>query len=130
MAQLKLGSRRLPAMLLLGDTLYLHSDTVAYLHLGGTVVEVNDTVRDILERGDLARTAGLFDLLSRRGELCERANVDRLLERFGGQRLVHGHSPFFGHEPAISHGGRCINIDGGLWDSDAEDRLGFVYWAS
>ena len=122
--------KSLPAMLLLGDTLYLHSDTVAYLHLGGTVVEVNDTVRDILERGDLTRTAGLFDLLSRRGELCERANVDRLLERFGGERLVHGHSPFFGHEPAISHGGRCINIDGGLWDSDAEDRLGFVYWAS
>ncbi len=120
--------KRLPAMRLIDDTLYLHSDTAAYLRLGRSVDEVNATVADTLERGDLARIAELFDLLSRRGELRDGATVDRLLERFGGERLVHGHSPFFGHEPAISHGGRCINVEGGLWDSDESDRLGFVCW--
>jgi Calcineurin-like phosphoesterase len=122
--------RRLPAMLLLGDTLYVHSDTVAYLELGQSVDEVNAAVQDTLVRGDLARIVALFDLLSRRGELRDPACVDRLLKRFGGERLVHGHSPFFGHEPAVSHGGRCINVEGGLWDSDESDRLGFVYWAA
>jgi hypothetical protein len=120
--------RRLPAMLLLGDTLYLHSDTVAYLQLGQSVDEVNAAVQEVLVRGDLVRIVALFDLLSRRGELHDPACVDQLLKRFGGERLVHGHTPFFGHEPVVSHGGRCVNVDGGLWDSDESDRLGFVYW--
>lgn len=119
----------LPAMLLHHQTLYVHSDTVAYLDLGQSIAEVNATVRHILEHGDLARIAWLFDLLSRRGELRDAINVDRLLSQFGGARLVHGHSPFFGHAPLVTHDGRCINIEGGLWDSDESDRLGFVYWA-
>ncbi|GAC1452997.1 MAG: hypothetical protein PVSMB4_13650 [Ktedonobacterales bacterium] len=122
--------KRLPAMLRCGDTLFVHSDTVAYLQLGTSIEQVNAAVRTILERNDLARIADLFDLLSRRGELRDRANVDRLLEHFGGERLVHGHSPFFGHAPVVSHSGRCVNVEGGLWDSDESDRLGFVYWAT
>lgn len=118
----------LPAMLLHDETLYLHSDTLAYLDLGASIEEVNASVRAILHSGDLDRIAALFDLLCRRGELRDPANVDLLLATYGGRRVVHGHSPTFGREPLILHHGRCINIDGGLWESDETEALGFVYW--
>jgi hypothetical protein len=122
--------RDLPAMSLVGETLYLHSDSIAYRQLGNSVEEVNEAVRAIMCSNDLDRIAALFDLLCRRGELRDAANVDLLLETFGGQRLVHGHSPTFAREPTILHQGRCINIDGGLWESDEDEALGFVYWSS
>jgi hypothetical protein len=119
----------LPAMALVDETLYLHSDTLAYRKLGKTVEEVNRAVSAILQSGDLDRIATLFDLLCRRGELREPANVNLLLETFGGKRVVHGHSPTFSREPLLLHQGRCVNIDGGLWESDESEELGFVYWA-
>ncbi len=122
--------RALPAMALVGDTLYLHSDTVAYLQLGKSVEEVNAAVQAIMRGDDLDRIAALFDLLCRRGELRDAANVDLLLETFGGQRVVHGHSPTFAREPTMLHQRRCINIDGGLWESDEDEALGFVFWSS
>lgn len=122
--------RHLPAMARVGQTLYLHSDTVAYCELGASVEEVNRAVRDILHSEDLDRIAALFDLLSRRGELRDVANVDQLLATFGGRQLVHGHSPIFAREPVVLHGGRCVNIEGGLWESDETEALGFVYWVS
>jgi len=120
--------RALPAMVLLDDTLYLHSDTLGYLELGASIEEVNSSVQAILHSGDLDRLAALFDLLCRRGEMRDPANVELLLATYGGSRLVHGHSPTFGREPLIAHQGRCINIDGGLWESDETETLGFVYW--
>jgi hypothetical protein len=122
--------RELPALALVGETLYLHSDTIAYLQLGASIAEVNETVSAIMRSDDLDRIAALFDLLCRRGELRDAANVDLLLKAFGGQRLVHGHSPTFSREPTILHTGRCINIDGGLWESEEDEALGFVYWPS
>ena len=122
--------RALPAMTLVGETLYLHSDSLAYRQLGSSIEEVNETVGAILRSDDLDRIAALFDLLCRRGELRDAANVDLLLETYGGKLLVHGHSPIFAREPAILHQGRCINIDGGLWESDEDEALGFVYWSS
>jgi hypothetical protein len=120
--------RNLPTMACIGETLYLHSDTVAYCELGTSIAEVNATVRAILHSENLDRMAELFDLLCRRGELHDEANLDRMLAIFGGDRLVHGHSPIFACEPKVLYGGRCINIDGGLWDSDEAETLGFVYW--
>jgi hypothetical protein len=118
----------LPAMLLLDDTLYLHSDTLAYLELGTSIEAVNASTHAMLASGDLDGIAALFDLLCRRGELRDPANVDLLLATYGGRRVVHGHSPTFGREPLLLHHGRCVNIDGGLWDSDESEALGFVYW--
>jgi hypothetical protein len=122
--------RNLPALALEGETLYLHSDTIAYCQLGNSIEEVNATVRAIIASNDLDRIAALFDLLCRRGELRDAANLDLLLTTFGGKRLVHGHSPTFAREPTILHSGHCINIDGGLWESEEEERLGFVYWST
>lgn len=120
--------RSLPAMALLDGSLFLHSDTTAYLELGTSIEQVNETVRMILRGGDLDRIATLFDLLCRRGELRDPAHVDLLLNRFGGERIVHGHSPIFSDAPAVSPDGRCVNIDGALWESDDDEPMGFIYW--
>jgi hypothetical protein len=117
----------LPAMALIGETLYLHSDTMAYLELGTSIAAVNGEVRSILQSGDLDRIAVLFDLLCRRGELRDVAAVDRLLATYGGVRVVHGHTPTFSRAPVISFDGRCIAIDGALWASDEQEELGFVF---
>jgi hypothetical protein len=119
----------LPALIRIGKTLYLHSDTVGYCELGASIADVNATVRAILHSGNLDRLAALFDLLCRRGELRNPKNVARLLSTFGGNRIVHAHSPIFARAPLVLHEGRCINIEGGLWDSDEREPLGFVYWA-
>ncbi len=117
----------LPAMALIGDTLYLHSDTLAYLEIGTSIAEVNAEVRAILQSGDLDHIAALFDLLCRRGELRNPAAVGQLLATYGGARVVHGHTPTFSRAPVISHDGRCIAIDGALWASDEQEELGFVF---
>jgi hypothetical protein len=117
----------LPAMALIGETLYLHSDTLAYLELGTSITSVNGEVQAILQSGDLDRIAALFDLLCRRGELRDSLAVDRLLATYGGTRVVHGHTPTFSRAPVVSHDGRCIAIDGALWASDEQDELGFVF---
>jgi Calcineurin-like phosphoesterase len=119
--------RARPAMALVGDTLYIHSDTLAYLELGKSIDSVNAEVSRILESGNLDRIATLFNRLCRRGELRDPADVQQLLSRFGGQRVVHGHTPIFANAPRITHDGRCIAIDGALWDDEADEPLGFVF---
>ena len=118
-----------PAMALIDDTLYIHSDSTAYCELGSSIDAVNAAVRDILHSGALDRIAVLFDQLSRRHELRDAAELQHLQLMFGGKRVVHGHSPFFGTAPIVSHNGRCINIEGGLWESEVDEPLGFIYWA-
>ena len=117
----------LPAMTLLGDTLFVHSDSLAYLELGASIAEVNAAVHDILHSNDLDRLAVLFDQLSRRHEFRDRADIDRLLATFGAARVVHGHTPTYAPNAVVSHEGRCLNIEGALWESDEHELLGFVW---
>jgi hypothetical protein len=117
----------LPAMTLIGDTLFVHSDSLAYLELGSSIAEVNAAVHAILQSHDLDRLAVLFDQLSRRYEFRDRADVERLLATFGARRVVHGHTPTYAANAVASHDGRCLNIEGALWESDEHELLGFVW---
>ena len=117
----------LPAMTLIGDTLFVHSDSLAYLDLGASITEVNAAVHNILHSNDLDRLAVLFDQLSRRHEFRERADVERLLATFGAARVVHGHTPTYAQNAVLSLDGRCLNIEGVLWESDEHELLGFVW---
>jgi hypothetical protein len=117
----------LPAMALIDDTLFVHSDSLAYLELGSSVAEVNATVQAILQSHDLDRLAVLFDQLARRYELRDVADLERLLATFGARRVVHGHTPTFAHHAVATHDGRCLNIEGALWESDEHELLGFVW---
>jgi len=120
--------RALPALALVNDTLFVHSDSLVYCELGATVDEVNAAVTAILRSGDLDRIAALFDQLSRRRELGDASAVASLLRHFGARRVVHGHTPTYASAPVITHDGRCVNIEGALWESDDAEVYGFVYW--
>jgi hypothetical protein len=78
------------------DHLLVHSDTTAYLDYGDSIEAVNDTVREIVERSDADEIWDVFRKLTKRFAFRDEKGpqaVRELLTRFGGERLVHGHSP-------------------------------------
>ena len=119
-----------PGMMRVGDLLALHADSTFYLNLGGTPDEVNARIRDLLqspEPVDWGEFANAFvdrlNFAEANGEVLAR----HMLERFGGQRLIHGHTPVHllqaengqGIEsdllsPIEYAGGLCVNVDSGM----------------
>jgi hypothetical protein len=87
---------RLDAVALAEEHLLLHSDTTAYLEYGTSIDAVNDAVTGILQRGDADECWELFRKFTKRfafrGESGGLA-VRELLDAYGGQQVVHGHSP-------------------------------------
>lgn len=115
---------RLPALDLHGDILFLHGDCALYLDLGETVAEVNDRWRAIVAGDDPeALDRLLVDFGEHDGFEGEdgRAVAEATLARFGGSRLVHGHSPLQKRGrprptgPRSYHDGLCVNADGGIY---------------
>jgi len=87
---------RLPAMAVEDDHLLIHSDTTAYLEYGDSVDAVNDAIHDVLQTDEADDWWDCFRRMTKRfafrgdtGALACR----ELLDAFGGQRIVHGHSP-------------------------------------
>ncbi|MGP3951318.1 metallophosphoesterase [Streptomyces sp. 7N604] len=77
--------------------LLVHSDTTAYLEYGDSIEAVNDKVTEILQRNDADECWDLFRKFTKRfafrdDEAGPHA-VHELLSRYGGRRIVHGHSP-------------------------------------
>lgn len=87
---------RLDAVVEEDGHLLLHSDTTAYLEYGSTVEDVNDTVHEILTRNDADECWDLFRKLTKRFAFRDEGGplaVRELLDAYGGERVVHGHSP-------------------------------------
>lgn len=88
---------RLDSMALADGHLLLHSDTTAYLDYGSTVEDVNDAIWQALQRNDVEETWDLFRKFTKRFAFRDETNgplaVRELLDTYGGQRVVHGHSP-------------------------------------
>ncbi|URM90625.1 metallophosphoesterase [Streptomyces sp. MRC013] len=87
---------RLDAIVEQDGHLLLHSDTTAYLEYGDTVEDVNDTVHEILTRNDADECWDLFRKFTKRFAFRDEGGanaVRELLDTYGGQRVVHGHSP-------------------------------------
>ena len=119
----------LPAMGRVGDYLLTHSDVLAYLKWGTSVEEVNEAVRAELAEphtegahwGMWATLTGRYDYAGRDGA----EHASRMLETYGGDCLVHGHSiigSLLGvpsvqvDAPIMYAGGQVIAIDGGRYD--------------
>lgn len=119
----------LPAMGRVGDYLLTHSDITSYLRWGRSVDQVNDTVRaaftDPTDEGQhwqmWAKLTGRYAFAGRDGA----AAASRMLETYGGECLVHGHSiigSLLGVPSAQVDGpimyaeGQVIAIDGGRYD--------------
>lgn len=88
---------RLDAAVLEEDHLLLHSDTTAYLDYGDSIEDVNDTIHELLNRGDADITWDLFRKFTKRFAFRDEETgpgaVRELLGTYGGSRVVHGHSP-------------------------------------
>ncbi|MET8012439.1 metallophosphoesterase [Streptomyces sp. NPDC005271] len=88
---------RLDAMAEEDGHLLVHSDTTAYLEYGDSIEAVNDTVTETLQRADADECWDLFRKLTKRFAFRDEDSgplaVRELLDAYGGERIVHGHSP-------------------------------------
>lgn len=127
---------RLPAMAVVDQWLLLHADAPLYLRYGQSVVEVNRAIGDVLRKSDALVWEELIEAFVRRGIFAGGESGEEIARRFlaayGGQRLVHGHTPIhlFARgtsttitAPLIYAGGQCVNVDGGMH----LDGPGFIY---
>ncbi|MEU8591106.1 metallophosphoesterase [Streptomyces sp. NPDC048664] len=76
--------------------LLVHSDTTAYLDYGDSIEAVNDTIRETLTRNDADEVWDLFRKFTKRFSFRDEGGADAvrsLLDTYGGNRIVHGHSP-------------------------------------
>jgi len=118
----------LDCLVLAGPDLLLHADTTAYLRWGDTLEQINDAVREVLAGDDLGQWWSCFARLTTRYAFAA-ADGEQvaagLLERLGGERIVHGHSfisTFIGLTssevtgPLSYAGARALAIDGGIYD--------------
>lgn len=119
-----------PAVARSGAWLMVHADSPMYLRLGETVEAVNAHVRTLMQGRDanawgtfLNAFADRFAFALANGEKV----VRRMLSTFGGERLVHGHTPVYVlldeylHGPTLGAGapvpyaGRlCVAMDSGM----------------
>lgn len=117
----------LPLMARVGEDLLMHSDTTDYLAWGRSVEEVNATVAAMLaDPGDgPAHWEVWARLTTRQDFLDDPGAARRMLETYGGRRIVHGHS-IIGMlrdipssevtEPYAYADGLVLAVDGGRYD--------------
>ena len=118
----------LPVLAKVGDYLFMHSDTTAYLGWGESVDEINATVRETLTAGGFD---GHWDVWARLTTRFSFARPDgpevarNLLERLGAAGIVHGHSIIGSlldcpssevDGPILYADGQVLAIDGGRYD--------------
>jgi hypothetical protein len=124
-----------PAMLRVGDVLYAHADATFYTRYGDTLEDVNAAFINLLEAGDESAWDQLLDDFSKRHAFDGPDGADsaaRFLRQYGGDQLVHGHTPIpkvtGAPAEAVTRAhryaaGRCVNVDGGMYLGGP----GFVY---
>lgn len=118
----------LPAMACEDDFLLLHADAPLYIQYGRSLDEVNANLNKLLKRSDALAWEELLEAFARRGIFYHTLGGDdyarRFLDIFGGQQIIHGHTPI--HlmtggsikkvtAPLVYAGGKCVNVDGGMF---------------
>ena len=116
--------RSLPAVALEGETLIVHADSDMYLRYGPSIDAVNATVAAVVSGDDTDSLYRLLGDATDRHAFADPTVADRMLETLGGRRIVHGHTPISlvldrppadVTEPFVYAGGRCVNVDHGLF---------------
>ncbi len=119
---------QLPALALVDDYLLVHADAPFYINCGHSVEEVNTAFNKLLGHSDALAWEEVLEDFARRGAFMYATTGEefacRFLSVFGGQQLIHGHTPISSmlgcppgkvNSPWIYAGGKCINIDGGMF---------------
>ncbi|GCF10704.1 metallophosphoesterase family protein [Dictyobacter arantiisoli] len=125
-----------PVMAQIDDTLLIHADSTFYTRYGHSINEVNETFHALLKRSNTLAWEELIESFSMRGVFIHQYSggefIDRFTQIFGGERIIHGHTPISTMlgglakkvtQPYIYASGRCINVDGGIYMGSN----GFVY---
>lgn len=139
----------LPAMTHVGNRLLVHADSWIYSEYGDSVDEVNRNIASVLQGNEPGAWDRLLHQFTRRFAFAEKmprrfadaipmrdqpgaTRAQAFLDKFGGEQLVHGHTPIHYitrqpcaqiDEPLVYAGGLCVNVDGGIYLGGA----GFVY---
>ena len=126
----------LPAMAREGEHLLAHADALFYTRYGGSIAQVNRTMTDVLQSDDITRWDRLLDEFGEhRAFVDAKTGAERaraFLRHFGGQQLVHGHTPVAKmtgqppeavREPLLYAGDQCLDVDPGMYLGGP----GFVY---
>jgi heterodisulfide reductase subunit C len=137
----------LPALAKVGDTLLMHADNTFYLRYGSSIEEVNKNIHSILTEHDMDTIDTLEEHFAKRLEFVEPnfaqlVNIEdfeggfvraqKMLETFGGTKIVHGHTPIYrlmDRSPVEVtqaweyQNGLCVNLDHCLYAGGE----GFVY---
>lgn len=84
----------LPALARVAGDLLIHADAGLYLSLGRTVGEANERLAALLAEPDPVTWDGILGVMTERYSLRDDPLLaPRMLARFGGHRIVHGHTP-------------------------------------
>lgn len=125
----------LPAMARVGQHLLLHADAPLYIKYGSSIEDVNANFQKLITRSDALAWEELLEDFARRGAFHSaygEAFARRILDIYGGQQLIHGHTPIsvmVGCPPQkvieawTYANGLCINVDSGLFLGSS----GFIY---
>lgn len=120
--------RALPVMARAGDHLLMHSDTTDYLAWGESVDAINASVAGLLAGDDAQEHFDVFATLTSRFDFKGTAGAEAargMLDRLGGERIVHGHSiigtivdaPSEDTKGPLTYAdGLVVAIDGGRYD--------------
>ncbi len=118
----------LPAMARVDDYLFTHADAPFYIKCGRNIEEVNAAFTRLLRHSDALAWEEMLDDFDRRGAFMQASSGEdfarRFLSIFGGQQLIHGHTPISFmlrcppgkvNSPCVYAGGQCLNVDGGMY---------------
>ncbi|HLL50345.1 MAG TPA: metallophosphoesterase family protein [Thermomicrobiales bacterium] len=126
----------LPAMARQGDHLLVHADALLYADHGQSIAEVNRALHELIQGDDAVRWHHLLDAFGEHRAFVDSstgaAHAESFLALFGGQQIIHGHTPVTTmtgqppeavREPLLYASGRCLDVDPGLYLGGK----GFVY---
>jgi len=120
---------RRPAMALVADRLIVHCDSLWYTEYGLSIDEVNSAVSTVLAGDDPVEWDRLLGAMSTRFAFDEAHGggddaARMLLETYGGQQVVHGHTPIAlmrevpvedVEDALVYAGGLAVNVDGAMY---------------
>jgi hypothetical protein len=121
--------RQLPAMARVDQALLIHADAMMYVDHGLTIDQVNESFVRLMASDNLERWLAVLSSFSEHMafsslEMTGEKRASQLLALYGGELIVHGHTPIpyarrieaeSVTEAWLYAGERCLNVDGGMY---------------